>query len=262
MNMNKNYIGVFDSGLGGLTTVREIFRQMPDEKVVFLADTKNMPYGSRTKEEILSFTRNNISILKEYEPKAIVIACNTSDANAGDEARKNFSPLFGVIHPAVMTAVSETQNRKIAVMATTATVKAGEYERQIHVENTDIEVTSIPCPSLVPMIENGDFINDKEKMLKEVEEYLRPVREKHCDTLILGCTHYDLLDDLIRQIMPELKIVSSSRCVVSDLKQYLEENDLLNKEKGGQSSYLSTSDPTSINQTAVYLIDNVSFKKK
>ena len=259
--MKNSCIGVFDSGLGGLTTVKEIRRLLPEENIVFLADTANMPYGSKDRQQILSFTQNNIAIIRKYDPKAIVIACNTSDSNAGEMARSCFSPVFGVIAPAVQTALKATLNNKIGVLATQATIRAGAYEKQIHEQNPDIEVISVACPALVPMIEHGDFIYDQERLQQTTLSYLEKIIAAKADTLILGCTHYDVLDEMIAQLYPELKIVSSSRCVVESLKAYLNEHDLQEKDRKGELLCLASSDPETINQTAVYLIDKTSFHK-
>ncbi len=260
--MRNSYIGVFDSGLGGLTTVRELIRQLPDENIVFLGDTKNMPYGSKQRNEIISFTKNNIKTLMKYDVKAIIIACNTSDSNASDVVRNYFDiPIFGVIKPAVRKALSVSQNRRIGIMATSLTIKSKKYEELIHSYDQDVKVFGIECPLLVPMIEDGEFINNEEKMTDTVREYLKPLQEENIDTLILGCTHYDLLQDIIRKLAPEINIVSSSRCVIDDVKEYLNDNDLTNDAEVTQRKYLCSKDGENFRKIASLIIDDINIEK-
>ena len=258
--MNKKYIGVFDSGLGGLTTVKQIIKQMPNEDIVFLADTKHLPYGSKSKEEIISYTLNNIEMLKEYGTKAIVIACNTSDSNAGAYARKHFDlPIFGVTVPAAQRAAKETVNKKVGIIATVSTVASKHYVNLIQEIDPNIEVFQMACEKLVPMIEGGAFINDPKAMKETISLYVGPLIEKGIDTLILGCTHYDLLADMINEMYPDLKLVSSSRCVVDDLDACLKENKAKEKGREAERIYLSTSDPIAFNKIADHLIKGVKF---
>ena len=261
--MSRKYIGVFDSGLGGLTTVSEIIRQLPDENIVFIGDTANMPYGSKTKEQIISFTLNNIHTLLEHDLKAVVIACNTSDSNARNVAEKEFDlPIFGVISPAARKAAEITACKKIGVIATELTVKSERYEKLIKEHDSDIEVYQMACPKLVPLVESGLFLSDKNAMIRTLKDYIDPLYEKGIDTLILGCTHYDILMDLTSEIYPDLKLVSSSRPVVFDLKEYLEKNDLREKEKEAVREYYTTSDPEEFAKIAQLLIKDIEIKQR
>lgn len=261
--MSKKYIGVFDSGLGGLTTVKEIIRQLPDENIVFLGDTLHMPYGNKTTEEIISYSLENVEILKQYDLKAIVIACNTSDANAKEVLKKYNEdiPIFGVINAAALQADELSVNHRIGIIATKSTVDSGKYVEALHSLNKKNRVYPIACPKLVPMIEKGMFLSDPKQMKETLAEYLEPLKEKDIDTLILGCTHYDILWNLSKEIMPGLMIVSSSRCVVAELKRYLKENDLLSKNKKAQRIYMVTSDPEDFEKTAALLIDDIEIKR-
>ncbi len=260
--MKQHYIGVFDSGLGGLTTVKEIIRQFPEENIIFLADTLHLPYGSKSREEIISYTQDSVSFLKKYGLKALIIACNTSDSNAGDLVRsQNGLPVYGVIAPAVAKAVESTRNKRVGLIATEATIATKRYEKLIHLQDEEIVLESMACPKLVPMIEKGLFINGEEQMKETLREYIDPLIEKQIDTLILGCTHYDLLSDMIRSLYPDLKLVSSSRCVVDELKEELE------KEKDSQGTapkriFLCSCDPASFNKVASNLIEGIRFKLK
>ena len=259
--MKKQYIGVFDSGLGGLTTVKQIIEKLPQENIVFLADTKHIPYGSKTREQIISYTLENIDILKRYDLKALVIACNTSDSNASDTARKVHDlKIFGVIAPAARKAVKTSENKKIGLLATTSTIASGRYEKQIHDLDEKAEVFPMACPDLVPMIEEGAFISDKKAMKEKLHEYIDPLIDKQIDTLILGCTHYDILTELINEIFPDLRLVSSSRCVIDDLKAFLEDDDDQSVEKTGERIYLASKDAESYDKVASLLIPDIRFQ--
>ena len=261
--MKKRYIGIFDSGLGGLTTVSEVLRELPEENIVFIADTANMPYGPKSREVIASCSLNCVALLNDYDLKALVIACNTSDAAVGDRLRSESPiPVFGVIEPAARKAAEVTENKKVGVIATSSTVQSGRYTEMIHTHDGDIEVYSVACPDLTPMIESGAFIHDQDSLKDALKTYLSNFEGTGIDTLVLGCTHYDILSGMIQEMFPDLKLVSSSRQVVTDLKSYLEENDCREKEKEAETIFLSTSDPKRINQTASYLIENAEFKEK
>lgn len=261
--MKKRYIGIFDSGLGGLTTVSEVLRQLPEENIVFIADTANMPYGPKSRKQIVSCSLNCVEILNQYDLKALVIACNTSDAAVSDKLRQiSRIPVFGVIEPAAKKAAELTQNKKIGVIATVSTVRSGHYPKALQSYDGNIEAFCVACPKLTPLIENGAFIHDRESLKTALKSYLSRLEGINIDTLVLGCTHYDILSKMVEEMRPDLKLVSSSREVVADLKQYLEENGLREKEKGAETIFLSTSDPERINRSASYLIENALFKEK
>ena len=255
-------IGVFDSGLGGLTVVKAILSEMPKENIVFFADAANMPYGDKTPEEIVAFSRHNASILNEYDLKALVIACNTSDSIAGDLLKQSYEiPVSGVITAAAEEAVKQTKNKKIAVLATKATVLSGSYQKQIKELDEEIAVTAIPCPDLVPLIEEGRFIGYDELLDRSIDKYLEEARQCEADTVILGCTHYDLLYDLVQEKMPDVKIVSSSRTVVQELKEILTGSHRLSRWKG-KDIYLSSSCSQHLDQIAAKIIPDIRLQKK
>ncbi len=256
------YIGVFDSGLGGLTVVKAILSQIPKENIVFFADAANMPYGDKSAEEIISFSKRNASLLNEYDLKALVIACNTSDSLAGDFLKQSYAfPVLGVIKAASAEAVKQTQNKKIAVMATQATVRSGSYQKQIAELDKDIDVTAIACPDLVPLIEEGRFAAKDEQLDSLLDVYLETVDQNEADTLILGCTHYDLVYDLLHEKRPALRIVSSSRTVVDELKNVLENNDAFSRRKG-KDIYLTSSSSDRLDQIATRIIPEIRLLKK
>ena len=256
------YIGLFDSGLGGLTVAKAIKQNLPKENIVFLADNKNMPYGNKTNEQIISFSTACSKTLDSYDLKAMIIACNTSDSIYGKTLKGLYSyPVFGVIDAACKSAFNLSKNKKIAVLATPACISSRQYEISLKQLDENITVYPIACDKLAPMIEQGLFLNDNPQMKQTIKEYLSPVIDI-VDTVILGCTHYDLIDTYVKDLIPNVNIVSSSRCVVQKLKNYLETNNLLNDEKNLQDIYLSTADPSSLNTTAKYIINDIEIKEK
>ena len=198
--INDAPIGVFDSGVGGLTVAREIMRQLPEERMVYFGDTARLPYGSKSRETIIRFVRQIISFLETRQVKAIVFACNTASAYALDTIEKEIDlPIIGVVRPGARTAVKSTKNKKIGVIATEATINSGLYTEFIQDIDPRIQVYSKACPLFVPLVEEGlthDFVTEE-----IARRYLSCFKEDGIDTLILGCTHYPLLRSLIGNLM-------------------------------------------------------------
>lgn len=236
--MNNRFIGVFDSGMGGLTVVKSIVETMPDENIIYFGDTAHVPYGTRSKEQITEYVLNDVRFLNTFDIKAIVIACNTADSIAREKVEELYSlPVFGVVEPASKSAAQITKNNKIGVIATNATVNSGAYERNISRFNPDAQVISVACPLLVPLVEEGRFRKGDKVIENVLTEYLTPLKNQGIDTLVLGCTHYPLLYDIISEIMPETNIISSSVSAAAELKKALEEKKLQSSEKGSQRKY-------------------------
>lgn len=217
-------IGVFDSGVGGLTVVREIFKELPDYKIVYFGDTARTPYGTKSKETIIKYAREDAKFLLDHGAKIIVIACNTASAVAAEVLRKELNiPVFEVIVPAARAAVSVTKRGKIGVIGTRATVSSGVYESMIKKEDKNIQVESQACPLLVPLVE--EVWLDQPETKKIVRKYLQPLKNKQVDTLILGCTHYPVLKNIIKaRIGRKVKLVDSAEEVVHELKNFLVKN--------------------------------------
>lgn len=231
-------IGVFDSGVGGLTVVREMIRQLPNENIVYFGDTARVPYGSKSQKTIIRFSEQIIRFLKKKQVKAIVIACNTASALALDAVRDEFDvPILGVVIPGARAAVEATQNRKVGVVGTDATVQSGMYTKVIHGMNPDITVIEKACPLFVPLVEEGF----KEHQVTEeiIDYYLDSMKKTDIDAMILGCTHYPLLRSKIRSYMgEEIQIVNPAYETAMDLKRLLEEQDMVNDGiKAPYSSY-------------------------
>lgn len=221
-------VGVFDSGVGGLTVAREIMRQLPQENIVYFGDTARVPYGSKSQDNIIRFSRQIINFLKTKEVKAIVIACNTASALALDTVKNEIDiPIIGVIEPGARAAVRETRNAKIGVVGTEATINSETYTKVIKRLNPDAEVVGKSCPLFVPLVEEGFA---KHKITEEVIDiYLSEFKKTDIDTMILGCTHYPLLRSRIMAYLGEqVHIVNPAYETAIDLKSILEKNGTAN----------------------------------
>lgn len=221
-------IGVFDSGVGGLTVVRELARQLPNENIVYFGDTARVPYGSKSQNTIIRFSEQIIRFLKGKQVKAIVIACNTASALALEAVRDEFDiPILGVVIPGARAAVEATENLKVGVVGTDATVQSGLYTKIIQGFNPAIEVIEKACPLFVPLVEEGF---KEHKVTEEIiEYYLESMKKTDIDAMILGCTHYPLLRSRIRAYMGKsIQIVNPAYETAMDLKQLLATHNMEN----------------------------------
>lgn len=221
-------VGVFDSGVGGLTVAREISRQLPNENIVYFGDTARVPYGSKSQNTIIRFSEQIIRFLKQKEVKAIVIACNTASALALDAVRDEFDiPIMGVVIPGARAAVAATKNRKVGIIGTDATVQSGMYTKVIHQMAPDVEVIEKACPLFVPLVEEG--FKEHAVTGEIIEYYLESMKNTDIDAMILGCTHYPLLRSRIRAYMGEkIQIVNPAYETAMDLRALLHEQNMEN----------------------------------
>ncbi|MGB2698497.1 MAG: glutamate racemase [Candidatus Zixiibacteriota bacterium] len=222
-------IGVFDSGVGGLTVVKEIFKILPQEKVIYFGDTARCPYGPRSKRIIQEFSVQNVNFLLSLGVKFIVVACNTSSAVALDHLKRGFDlPLMGVIEPGAKAAVNSTRNGKIGVIGTSGTIASGSYHKAIKKISKKLSVFSYACPLFVSLAEEG-FLDKKATHLI-AREYLKPLKKHGIDTLILGCTHYPLLKKVIARVMGDgVTLINSAEETAIELKESLLKEGLLNQ---------------------------------
>ena len=229
-SMKTAPIGIFDSGVGGLTVMREVVKQLPCERIVYFGDTARVPYGSKSAKTIIHFSEQIIRFLKTKEVKAIVIACNTASALALDAVRDEFDiPIIGVVVPGARAAVSMSENKKVGVIGTEATVLSGMYTKVIHSMEPDMQVKEKACPLFVPLVEEG--LRDHKVMGEIIEYYLESLKESDIDSIILGCTHYPLIRHSISRYLGEsIKIVNPAYEAAKDLKNLLEEKDIANDE--------------------------------
>ena len=228
MKIDRNApVGVFDSGVGGLTVAREIMRNLPSEKIVYFGDTARVPYGSKSKETVIRYSRQIIRFLLEQQVKAIVVACNTASAFALDAVKDELDiPIIGVIEAGARVAAAETRNKRVGVIGTVGTVGSGIHEAYLKKLDPKIQVVGKACPLFVPLVEEG-WLHDP-VTVEVASRYLKELQEKEIDTLILGCTHYPLLRSTIREIMGEkVRLVNPAYETALELGNLLKEKNLL-----------------------------------
>ena len=236
--MDNRNIGVFDSGLGGLTAVKQIMLELPQEGIVYFGDTGRVPYGSRSEETIIKYSKSDVNFLLSKDVKVIVVACGTVSSVALPVLQKTASvPVIGVLEAAASAAIRATKNNKIGIIGTCGTIKSGAYERFIKSKNPGIMTFSKACPLFVPLVENGHF----DTMVAELvaEEYLTSIKESGVDTLILGCTHYPLLKNTIARFMGTgVALIDAGAEVARETRRVIEREDICaNIDKTDKYSY-------------------------
>ncbi|MCA9395178.1 MAG: glutamate racemase [Candidatus Omnitrophica bacterium] len=226
--MDRNSaVGVFDSGLGGLTVVKEMLRLLPKERIVYFGDTARVPYGTKSRSAIVRFSRENTELLLSRDVKMVVVACNSSSSYAIPVLKKHYPvPVLGVIEPGARKAAAVTRNNRIGVIATAATINSGQYTRNILKYNPDAQVISQPCALFVPLVEEGWL--DTAATRQIALEYLAPLKEAGVDTVILGCTHYPLLREVIQRTMgTQVTLVDSATEIAVRVRELLGRSDML-----------------------------------
>lgn len=241
--MNNNAIGVFDSGLGGLTCLKELNKLIPNENIIYFGDTARIPYGTRSKETITEYARQDIAFIKKHNVKIIIAACGTVSSVLGSGKNSDGdTPFTGVLLPAAQTACSITKNGKIGVIGTNATIKSGAYGKAIRSIRPDISVIGNSCPLFVPLVENGFTEKNNPVTKLVVEQYLAPLKKEGVDTLILGCTHYPIIKDAIADYMGNsVTIISSGEEVAKYAYQMLLRNEMLtDREENGTNTFYTS----------------------
>jgi glutamate racemase len=235
--MREKPIGIFDSGVGGLTVMAEIIRLLPHEDLIYFGDVGRSPYGPRSKDIILQFTRQDIAFLMEQDVKLIVAACNTASAVAlMTVAAEVQIDLLGVIDPGARQAVATTANGKIGIIGTHATIASNSYPKAIHDIDSKIKVFSLACPLFVPLAEEG--YQDKEAAYLIAQDYLQVLKTNGIDTLVLGCTHYPLLKKTIQDVMGDkVTLIDSATATAREAKEYLEKKELLRPNGTGGDAH-------------------------
>ena len=237
----KGPIGVFDSGFGGLEILREIVKELPEYDYIYLGDTARAPYGSRSQEVIYRFTKQAVDFLFKHNSPLVVLACNTASSEALRRIQREYLPkhypnrrVLGVVIPAAEAAVEATQNNRIGVIATESTVASGAFERELKKLSPGLQVFQNACPLLVPIIEAGEYNSGVADIL--IKNYLKSLIKEHIDTLILGCTHYGLLEAKIRKITDgKVNIISEGKIVAEKLKDYLMRHPEIESKLGKNS---------------------------
>ena len=261
-------IGIFDSGVGGLTVAREFFKLLPQEDVVYFGDVGRYPYGGRSKEIIAQFTRQDIAFLLEHQVKFIICACNSASSTALDVVRPEFDvDMIGVIEPGAVAAVQRTKNGRVGVIGTHATIGSDAYAKMIQERDSGIKVFSMACPLFVPLAEEGYI--EKEATYLIAREYLQPMHDVGVDTLVLGCTHYPLLKDVIAKIMgDEVTLIDSGEETARVVRAQLAEAGMLSpaatagssastREQNGEHKFFVSDVPEKFSQVATRFLGEI-----
>jgi glutamate racemase len=245
--LNKSPIGIFDSGIGGLTVVKAVKKILPHEDIIYLGDTARLPYGTKSTDAIIQFSIEDTQFLVDRGAKYIVIACYSSASVALDIIRKKFPvPVIGVIEPGVRKALQMTKTGKIGVIGTSLTIFSGAYEKAFRQLEAQSEILGKACPLFVPLVEEGWLEHDATVLI--AEDYLQPLKKDNVDTLLLGCTHYPLLMEVIRGVMGDINYVDASTEVGVELAQSLDKGDMKN--------------PSGVGDIGIYLTDlSMNFKE-
>jgi glutamate racemase len=237
-------IGVFDSGIGGLTVVRELVRALPQESIVYFGDTARVPYGPKSPETVLRYSEEAAALLLARGVKLIVIACNTATAYAGEALAATLAvPVVGVIEPGARAAASATVSRRVGVIGTLGTIRSGAYDLAVRRKIQDVRVYAQPCPLFVPLVEEGWATHPATRLV--AEEYLAPLHAVDVDVLVLGCTHYPLLSELIGEVMgPGVRLVDSAVETAREVRRLLADGGLQRQETSPpQYRFLASDSP-------------------
>lgn len=250
-------LGVFDSGLGGLSSIKELSKCLPQEDVVYFGDTGRVPYGTRSREIITKYALQDARFLMQFAPRAILVACGTVSSVALEALRESVSvPVIGVVDAAVEATLKATKNNRIAVLGTPATIHSGSYVRKLKEKRKDVEVIAIPCPLFVPLVENG-HIDAKDPIVQAtVAHYLQAALDFGADTVILGCTHYPLLKRAIGTFIgEEVKLINVAAEAAQEVKNILEETPA--GESGKQRFFVSDSPEGFADTARIFLKKNI-----
>ena len=241
--MRHRSIGIFDSGVGGLTVFKEIANLLPGENLIYLGDTARVPYGTKSVETVRRYALEAAEFLVDQGVKLLVVACNTASAVALPQLRERFQlPVIGVIEPGARRA-ADSQNRRIGVIGTEGTINSNRYSEAIHALLPDAQISSIACPLFVPLAEEGWAEHEIARLI--ALEYLQPLMKEQIDTLVLGCTHYPLLRKVLRQVLGDaVALVDSAEETAKSVQQLFQQRGLANPENCGQRTFFVTDVPT------------------
>lgn len=232
-------IGIFDSGVGGLTVMKEIIELLPGENIIYFGDTARVPYGTRSRETVIKYSIENTEFLMSKGIKALVVACNTASSVSLAFLRREFAvPVIGVVEPGARAVAAATKLKKVAVIGTEATVNSHSYEEAIKAIDSSVEVSSIACPLFVPLIEEGWLNGEIVKLT--AEKYLSSLRYNGVDSLVLGCTHYPMIKDVIKDVVG-VRLIDSAVETAKEVKQVLEEKGMLRQsgEEGSREFFVT-----------------------
>lgn len=249
--MDSRAIGVFDSGLGGLTAVRHLQELLPGENIVYFGDTGRVPYGTRSRETIRRYTEEDCRLLLAQDVKFIIAACGTVSSVSADILQTLPVPAIGVVSPTAHAAAAATKNKKIGILGTAATIHSGSFEKALLAIDPHIQVTATPCPLFVPLVEAGWIAPDDAVAVPMVKRYLSAVKEADVDTLILGCTHFPLLAPIIQaQLSDRVTLIDSGRETAIQCAKILQQKDQLAQRISGTARYFVSDQPDGFSRVA------------
>ncbi|WP_101908790.1 glutamate racemase [Marasmitruncus massiliensis] len=253
--MDNRAIGIFDSGLGGLTTVKELRRLLPNEHIIYFGDNGRVPYGNRGRETIRKYAMQDIRLLLSHDVKLVIAACGTVSSMMTPEMQNSIGlPFSGVVLPSAQAACAASSTGQIGVIGTTATVRSGAYGRAIRAIRPEARVFGNACPLFVPLVENGFIQPDNEITLKVAKLYLEPMIESNVDTLILGCTHYPIIYDIINQVLDyKVTLIDPGREVAKWAQNFLTSSGILREGEGSCEYYVSDSPELFSDTAAIFL---------
>jgi glutamate racemase len=248
--LDNRPIGIFDSGLGGLTVLDSLAKKLPYETFIYVGDTARVPYGNRSVEKINLYSNQICEWLKGKDCKIIIVACNTVSSISLKKLKQNFSiPIIGVINAGVKEAINISKNNYIGVLGTIATIDSNEYGKQIKLINSKVKVKSLACPLFVPLVEEG--LVSGEIPHKIIKMYLESIKNSQIDTLILGCTHYPLLKKVIQKYLgTEISLVDSGKAIAEEVRIFISKNKLKTKKKHRSFNYFVTDEPENFKKLA------------
>ena len=245
-------IGIFDSGLGGLTALKEARRLMPEEDFVYFGDTGRVPYGTRSRDTIIEYTRQAMHFMLEMNVRAVLVACGTVSSVALKTVKEEFDiPIIGVVDSAAKAAISATKNKKIGVIGTGATISSRSFESFIHEQDDGIDTLGVACPLFVSLVENGYIAPDDSVTLEVARRYLSPIANFRADTLILGCTHFPIISQSIAQILPDVTLINSGKEAAKALCDLLGGGDV----GSGRTHYYVSDSPDNFSAIASIFLE-------
>lgn len=253
--MDNRCIGVFDSGLGGLTCVKEIMKILPNESIVYFGDTGRVPYGTRSPETLIKYTESDIRFLLEFDPKLVVVACGTVSTTALDYAKEKFDVnLMGVVVPSAQAAAASTKNGRIGVIGTSRSINSGKYVKTLASINPSLQVFQKACPMFVPLVENGYIDSPATELI--AREYLQPLIDADVDTVILGCTHYPIIKKVIGRIVGEhVTLIDSGKEVARSIAAAIESHEVEPSDKSPSHRFFISDKVESFTEMAEMFLD-------